>query len=195
MGYNLLFVGYLFFLIEYYYMNISVFPAFVGYILIYAGLSALLKKENNRYYLAAKKFSLTLIILSVLFLYHPVASGKYLLTNLGAEFGCFFVFVRWGAFLVMVIFHFFVIYYITTGIAKRAATFDADSLEKKAYRRWEWYKLFICGIVLSNFVYFIGIYVSGLILPMLVILFVFYCIVHISFLMLIKQASREIRIP
>lgn len=177
MGFNYIFWGLLFLLINFDVQGYDILPDFIGYILFVIGFTQL--RDYNHRFSTARIISIILLILSFLneYVFSVTVTGVfiYILTLLG---------------VIYKILELVLIYHLCKGISEVALSRDENQLAETAMLRW---KLYFWGMIATTILFFL-VFISPIFIGILLLIGAIYLIVvHCLIMGITRQASRMIQ--
>lgn len=159
-GFNKLYWGFLFIMLNFNIQGFDILPNIIGYILFAAGFNIL--SECSTYFVKAKNFNIPMIILSVFSIYQKPAQGGGIQLGLLGLFGVFV----WIASLILGL---LVVYNLFMGIKDMAGRQEQMDIYEEADKRWNQYLLLQFAAILVFALIFIPPLAIGYIIFLLII--------------------------
>ena len=176
-GFNKLFWGFFFILLNFRINGIDMLPDIVGYMFFFFGLREF--EEDNNFFLKAKNFSIPMILLSLLSIYERPAQGS------GFNFGTY------GGFGVLIgiasiILGLLLVYNIFMGIRELAYSRQLSEIALEAQKRWNQYLTLQIAVIAA----FLLIFVPFLAFIFIICLAIGAIVLAICILMFMKKCER-----
>ncbi|GAU80026.1 hypothetical protein [Fusibacter sp. 3D3] len=176
MGYSKIFYGFIF-LFDLRFAGFDVLPNFIGYILIYQGLTLL--KDKNKFFIEAKGLAFPMIFISVLSLYQsPIPINEVY----GSSFSLWSILLG----LITVLFNLLMVFYLCNGIKSEVRQVEFLNLESEIDTVWHLY-LASNLLVASCFIF------TSLLPLLFIISFIVSLIAYILMLSLLNTASKRLK--
>jgi len=162
-GFNQLYWGFLFTMLDFRIQGFDVLPDFVGYLLFASGFGIL--AANSMYFKKASKLNIPMIILSIFTIYErPKQEPGINIDLLGSIVG-----------IVSLILGLLIIYYLFAGVKEMSVNVHQDIYEE-ADIRWRQYLMLQIAVMLGFVIIFIPflnfLYIIGLLAASVVLMFV-----------------------
>lgn len=162
-GFNQLYWGFLFTMLDFRIQGFDVLPDFVGYLLFASGFEIL--AANSMYFKKASKLNIPMIILSIFTIYErPKQEPGINIDLLGSIVG-----------IVSLILGLLIIYYLFAGVKEMSVNVHQDIYEE-ADIRWRQYLMLQIAVMLGFVIIFIPflnfLYIIGLLAASVVLMFV-----------------------
>ncbi len=178
-GFNKLYWGFLFIMIDFRLQGVDVLPDIVGYILFAVGFGIL--AAGSEYFDRARNLNIPMIILSIFSIYEkPVQGG-------GIQFGSFGI---WGVLIgiAATVLNLLVIYNLFMGIKNMADQQGKMDLSIEAEKRWSQY----LGLQIAAIFTFILILVPAVAFIWVIVLFIAAIILTVAIMRFIKSCGESL---
>ena len=175
-GFNKLYWGFLFVMIDFKINGFDILPDIIGYIFFAVGFSML--AVNSIYFVKARNFNIPMIILSVFFIYEKPAQGGGI--QLG-PLGWFGVLLGIASFVLGLL----VIYYLFQGIKEMAGKQEQMDICEEADKRWNQYLLLQLASILS----FILILIPPLAIVYIIVLLIISIVITYYIMQFMKKCG------
>jgi hypothetical protein len=179
-GFNMLYWGFLFTMLDFKLQGFDILPDIVGYILISVGLKILL--EQSGYFKKAAIFNIPMIVLSIFSIYEPPAKG-----GSGINFGPFGL-IGIPLMIAGIVFSLLVIYNIFKGIEEMALIRNQMDIADESRQRWGQYFAFSIATLFA----FILILIPPLAIIYVIVMFIIAIALTSIILIFMKKCEERL---
>jgi len=172
-GFDKLYWGFLFIMIDFRIQGFDILPDIIGYILFAVGFNRL--SESSSYFKKAASFNIIMIIVSVFSIYEQPAQGG------GIHFNPLGVIIGIASLLLGLI----IVYHLFMGIKEMATRQERTDLYDEAEKRWTQY-LFLQLAALLAFVF---IFIPPLAIVLIIALLVISIIITVTIMGFLKRCG------